>query len=493
MDFREVLTALRLRWWLPVGGLILGALAGLGMSLLATPMYTSRTQLFVSTTQTGSATDVYQGSQFSQQRVSSYAQLIAGEELAGRVIDSLGLRTSPEDLQERIRATVVPNSVLLDVSVSDPSPERARDVAGAVGTEFTRMISELERPDGASASPVKVSVVNRASLPDRPSEPRTLRNVALGGLAGLLLGAGLAVARARLDRSVRDADQAAELAKAPVIGTVLQDDALAKAHVIERNLTNRTSEDYRRLRTNLQFLSVDEPPKVIMISSALPAEGKTTLAINLGISLAEAGRRVTVVEADLRRPRVTRYLGMVAGVGLTNVLAGSADLDDVLQTFDHVTVMGAGPAPPNPGELLASGQMSAVLDKLRGANDFVIIDAPPLLPVADSTGLAPLVDGVLLSVRYGSTRTDQLEQAVATLERVHARTLGVVLNIVPRMAEIAAAYGYGYGYGYGSGKHRPDSVASAANAGPRTPGPADDRDGPSGTRRADADPAVRGA
>jgi receptor protein-tyrosine kinase len=169
---------------------------------------------------------------------------------------------------------------------------------------------------------------------------------------------------------------------------------------------------------------------------------------------------VTIVEADLRKPKVTRYLGMVGGVGLTNILAGTADLDEVIQRYgsEELSVIAAGPTPPNPGELLASSHMFALLDKLRAENDFVLVDAPPLLPVADSTGLAVFMDGVLLSVRYGSTRKEQLQQAAATLERVGAKTLGVILNIVPPKAELATAYGYGYAYGY----DQPGKGATAA-------------------------------
>jgi capsular exopolysaccharide synthesis family protein len=170
--------------------------------------------------------------------------------------------------------------------------------------------------------------------------------------------------------------------------------------------------------------------------------------INLGLALAEAGRRVTVVEADLRRPKVTRYLGLVGGVGLTNILAGTADVAEVIQYYgeDGLGVIAAGSTPPNPSELVASASMAELLEKLRASNDFVLIDSPPILPVADATGLAVIVDGVLLTVRYGSTRTDQLEQAAATVQRVGARTLGVILNIVPPKAEIASALGHGYGY-----------------------------------------------
>jgi receptor protein-tyrosine kinase len=273
-------------------------------------------------------------------------------------------------------------------------------------------------------------------------------NVAVGVAIGLLLAAAIAIARTRLDRTLRSPEEAAALVGAPVTATVVKDDALVTGHVVDWVNPTRVAEDYRRLRTNLQFLRVDDPPQVIMVSSAMPAEGKTTVVINLALALAEAGHQITVVDADLRRPRLTRYLGLVGGVGLTNVLAGTAEVGDVLQKYGDgsVSVVGAGPVPPNPSELLSSTNMSKLLDELREKSGYVLIDAPPLLPVADSTGLAVLVDGVLLSVRYGKTRKDQLQQAAAALDRVGGRTLGVILNMVSPKADVASAYGYGATY-----------------------------------------------
>jgi receptor protein-tyrosine kinase len=161
--------------------------------------------------------------------------------------------------------------------------------------------------------------------------------------------------------------------------------------------------------------------------------------------LASAGHRVAVIEADLRRPKVTEYLGMVGSVGLTNVLAGSAGLQEVLQPNARTgfTVLAAGPLPPNPGELLASAHMANLLAEIRTKNDYVLVDAPPLLPVADGTGLATLADGVLVSVRHGRTTYDQLKQAIDLVERVGARPLGLVLNIVPPGA-MTSRYDYAY-------------------------------------------------
>jgi len=435
-------------------GLLIGGLAALAISLSIAPVYTTHIQLFVSTTDSTSTSAVFQGSQFSQQRVASYATLVSGEEVSDRVIRDLGLNMTAEDLGRRITASVVPDTVLLDVTVKDSSAGRAKAIAEALGKEFTELVAELETPKEGGASPVKMTMVDDPEVPPGPSEPQTVRNVVLGLVGGLLLGILVTLARVRLDRSVKEPSDAEELGGAPVIGTVIRDDALESRHVVDRPNPTRATEYYRQLRTNLQFLNVDNPPQVIMVSSAMPAEGKTTTAINLAVALAEAGRKVTLVDADLRRSRVTAYLGIVSGVGLTNVLAGTADAFEVEQSPEDsgVTVIGAGPTPPNPSELLASQHMSSLIDELRGKNDFVLIDAPPLLPVADATGLAVLTDGVLLSVRYGKSRKDQLQQAATTLERVGARTLGLILNIVPPKAGITAAYGYGASYTE-EGKH----------------------------------------
>jgi capsular exopolysaccharide synthesis family protein len=458
VELREILTALRYAWWLPVIGLALGGGVALTMSQLQTPMYTSFTQLFVSTTDSGSTTEALSGSQLSQQRVTSYARLIAGEELASRVVDRLDLNMTSSELASEIEASVVTNTVLIDVTVTDSSPERARRIADSVGAEFAALAAELETPDASGTTPVKVTVTQQARAADEASSPKTVQNVLIGSLTGLLIGAALAVARLRLDRTVKDVDEAADLAEAPVIGTIIRDEVLVKRHVVVGRDNTRTVEDYRQLRTNLQFLDVDRPPRVIMVSSAVPSEGKTTVVVNLALALGEAGRRVTVIEADLRRPKVARYMGLVGGAGLTNILAGAAEVHEVVQSYGdgHVSVIASGPTPPNPGELLSSRQMSELIDKLRLENDFLLVDAPPLLPVADATGLAAAMDGVLLSVRYGSTTKAQLRQAAKALQRVNANTLGVILNIVPPKAGAAAAYGYGYSYESTapSGKHK---------------------------------------
>ena len=455
MNLREVLAALRRSWWVVVVCALFAAGAGWGVSALQTPLFTSSTQFFVATTNSATTLEIFQGSQFSEQRVASYAQLVEGQELAARVVDRMGSKAGlrADGLAREIAATPVPETVLIDVSVTDPSAQRARDIAAALGQEFPALVSELETYAPGMASPVRVAVTKAPEVADAASSPKTARNTALGLAVGLALGAVIALLRVRLDRSVRDPEEASALAGSPVIGVVLRDESLRTRHTIDSKGVNRTAESYRQLRTNLQFLNVDDPPRVIMVSSAVPSEGKTTVAVNLAITLADARLSVTLVEGDLRRPRVTRYMGLIGGAGLTNILSGSGGIDDVVQSYgeSQLKVIAAGATPPNPSELLSSSHMFRLIDQLRERSEFVLIDAPPLLPVADASGLAVIVDGVVLSVRYGKTKKDQLEQARLTLERIGARSLGIVLNIVPPGAQMSAAYGYGYNYSYDGG------------------------------------------
>jgi receptor protein-tyrosine kinase len=456
VNLRDALAALRASWWLPLVGLVVGGAVALLVGQQQTPMYTSHLQMFVSTTDATTTAAIFQGSQFSQQRAVSYAELLRSRDLAERVIDELGLDKTPEELIAQIAADAVTDTVVIRASVTDASPREAQRIAEAVGSEFAGLVAELERSAPEAQAPVRVSVVGAPELPREADGERVAEGVVVGLLLGALIGCGAAVLRRRMDRSVRGSEDAAASAGAPVLGAIALDEGLAARHLYDRAGSIRVAEDYRQLRTNLQFLDGKEPPKAVLVTSAVPSEGKTTVVLNVAAAMAETGRRVVVVEADLRSPRIASHLGLAADAGLIDVLAGKAALDDVLQPHgdSSVTILPAGQIPQKSGELLASGRMVTLLAQLREEHDFVLVDAPPLLPVADSRGLAVMVDGVLLTVRYGSTRRDLVAQAAAALQRVGATVLGVVLNMVPPKAEIAATYGY---------RHRPgDAVDNPA-------------------------------
>lgn len=449
MELKDVLQALRAGWWLLLAGLLVGVAAAGVVTWQTTPLYASSTQLFVSTTGTDDTSTAYQGNLFSQQRVTSYVQLLTGDQLAGRVIEQLGLEESPAELTESISATTIPDTVLLDVNVMRPSATEARNIAAALGQQFTALVTELETPEGATSSTVKVTVTEAPEAAAAPSSPQPLRNMALGALVGLLVGAGGAVVRERMDNTVKTSEDVAELTGAGLVGALLEDPNLHDQHVVtDDDGYSETAEAYRQIRTNLQFLHVDDPARTIVITSSLPGEGKTTIAVNLAVVLAQSGAKVALVEADLRRPRVTRYLGMISGAGVSNVLAGTATYDELIQPYGNgnLSVLAAGPMPPNPSEMLGSQQMRALLAEARRHNDYVLIDAPPLLPVTDGAVLSVAADGAILVARHGVTTQAQLRQAATNLHRIDAKLLGVVLNRIPPKA--AEGYGYGYSYAY---------------------------------------------
>lgn len=448
MDLKDVLQALRSGWWLLLLATLVGVAGAGAMTWTATPLYSSTTKLFVSTAATTDTSSAYTGNLFSQQRVTSYAELLAGVQLAGLVVEDLGLPLTPAEVASKVSATAVPETVILSVTVTDTSARRAQDIADSLGRQFARQVTQLETPEGAAGSTVKVTTVQPADHRPTPVSPDLQRNVGVGVVLGLLGGLGLSLLRGRLDNTVKGPDDVRRLSGSGVIGTVLEDPRLASEHLVTDLETHSpAAEAYRAIRTNLQFLDVDNPPRVIVVSSSVPGEGKSTLAVNLATVLAQSGSRVTLVEADLRRPRVTRYMGLISGAGLSNVLGGSATLYDVSQPWreGRLSVLGAGPMPPNPSEMLGSINMRKLLEHLRQTNDFVLIDAPPLLPVTDAAVLTALSDGCVLAVRFGKTRRDELAEATAALERVDGRLLGVVLNRVPASAR---AGGYSYSYSY---------------------------------------------
>ncbi|EFM11931.1 capsular exopolysaccharide family [Paenibacillus curdlanolyticus YK9] len=206
------------------------------------------------------------------------------------------------------------------------------------------------------------------------------------------------------------------------------------------------SEAYRTLRTNIQFSSVDEPIKVIMIASAQAGEGKTTTVTNLAITYAMEGKRVLLIDADLRKPSLHRMFDLSNRIGLTNLLAGQFHLSEVEQAtlVDNLTVIPSGPVPPNPSELLGSQKMKQLLAELKNQYDMILIDTPPNLAVPDGMIISANCDGVVLVVQAGKVKRDMVRKAKTNLDHVNARILGVVLNNVERK-QTEGYYYYYYG------------------------------------------------
>jgi capsular exopolysaccharide synthesis family protein len=431
----QYLRLIRERWITIALLTALGATGAAGFAHLQTPQYQAQAQLFVSTRAEGSdLSQLTQGVSFSQQRVKSYVDLITSPRVMADVIARLRLRTTPEELAVRVSASSPLDTVLLNISVQDASPARARDIANAVALAFPALVDRLENSGGAT-SPVSVSITRAAALPEVPVAPRVELDVALGLLVGLGLGVGAAVLRDSLDRSVTDRDQAAELVGAPVLGAVGDDPGTARDPLITSDPFAARAEAYRQVRTNIRFLAVDRAVRSLVVTGSVPSEGKTTVAANLALAIANGGESVVLVDADLRRPSIGDLFGIAGGVGLTSVLIGSVPVWDALQSWRPdlpLRVLTAGPIPPNPSELIGSARMGELIATLTAAGNTVVVDSPPLLPVTDAAVLARATDGALLVTRVGSTQSDQLSAATESLRQAGAAVLGVVLNRVPR-------------------------------------------------------------
>jgi capsular exopolysaccharide synthesis family protein len=425
-----------------------------------TPQYQASTRLFVSTTAGASASEIYQGNLFSQERVISYTKLITGDSLAQRTIDKLHLDMSKEQLRERVKASSAPNTVLIDVSVLDPSPARARDIADALSDEFVAMVSELETPEEGGRPDARVVVEQHASLPTHPVIPRKTLNLTVGLTLGVLLGIALAVLRDRLDNTVKNRQILEETTDSGLVATIPFDKVRRKDAAISfASDRSPIAEAFRELRTNLQFLEVDNPPRVLVVTSSLPGEGKTTTAINIALALAEADHKVVLIDGDMRRPTVDSYLGLIGSVGFSTVLTGRASLPEVLQRtrYPGLTVLTSGAIPPNPSELMGTKSAHKVLSELRAGFDYVIVDSSPLLAVTDAAVLAAASDGVLIIARFGETKRDQLAHGVGNLKNVGARILGTIFTMMPTRGNDSYYY-YSY-YGEkerASGNHRVD-------------------------------------
>lgn len=468
MELRDYVRVLRKR---SLSILLLAAIGlGIAIALTATTprTYTATAESFVAistSSENRNNIGVLQSAEFAQARVKSYTLIVTSPEVLQPVVAELNLPYSAAALAGSVSATNPAQTVLLEITATDVNPQTAAQIANAAAVQLGKVIENIETPTSQSIPPVKVSLIQPAPVPTSPSAPKRTVNYALGLMLGLGVGLAWAFVRESLDTTVKTTMELDKLAQAPSLGSVLFD-ANAKTQVLSAlDATAIQSEGYRTVRTNLQFINVDDPVRAFVVTSAAPGDGKTTVACNLAIALAQADKKVCLVESDLRRPRVTEYLQMNSGIGLTEVLAGQVPLSDALQSWGGgmLHVLPPGSIPPNPSELLGSHQMAQVIQSLKNDFDVVILDTPPLLAVSDAAVLASQADGAVVVVRYGKSSRDAVRHAVGSLEQIDAEVLGTVLNAVP--AKRGCGYGYGYGYGVAENKGK-NRVAKAGSVGP---------------------------
>jgi capsular exopolysaccharide synthesis family protein len=322
-------------------------------------------------------------------------------------------------------------------------------------------------------------LVQPATASASPSSPKRAQDALIAALIGLVAGIGFALLRDRLDDRIRSkADLEATVGGLPAIGLIPMAgewrDSTSPFLISAGRSKSPAAEAYRGLRTSIQFAALDNPIKVLQITSPAKADGKTTTSANLAWTMAEAGQNVVLVGCDLRRPRIHEFFGISNQMGLTSVLLGEVPLAEALQPVadqPRLRILASGPIPPNPSELLSSRAVGEIFTALSNHADIVLIDSAPVLPVTDAAVLATRVDATILIAAAGISTRRETARALETLTRVGASIIGVVLNRAPD-TDAYVYYGYGYGYGYGSGyEEKPednDTNGTNGNSGGRS-------------------------
>lgn len=413
----------------------------------------------------------------AKSKAANYQSVATSRLVAERVVQTLGINSSPEALLGSITAKVNPGTAELIVTAQAVDPATAQHVADTWVRALADQVKEIESITAAENATkdvtpvVRVVPLGQAVLPTAPVSPNVKLILGIGALGGLIMGLAYALLRNHLDRRLRDPDAIERRFGVPVIGTLPVDSRLeGKSTVLEDGITGSSragkgshaiTEALRELRTNLQFIDVDNPPRIIVVTSSVPSEGKSTVTANLAVAMAAAGDNIVVVDGDLRRPTVVDVFGLIPGVGVTDVLTGNADLGDVLQQWgpmENLHVLGSGRIPPNPSELLGSRAMKSLLTTLS-QDAIVLIDAPPLLPVTDAAVLTRVSDGAIVVIRAGKTTEDELGKSLGNLERAKGHVLGTILNCVPTSGSGL----YGYYSSYASSENAPTQVSAYAD------------------------------
>lgn len=439
VELNQYLRTLRERWRSAaiVALLVLGAVGA--VTALQPVTYQSSSRIFVQARGGEGGGDLTSSTTYADQQIWSYADLATTPFVLEQVIADLGLRTTVPELADRIQVTVPSDTLMLEVSASSGDPQMAAAIANSVAETLQERVAELS-PDGVG---VDLLIVEPAISPSSPSSPDITRNMLLGVVLAALAGFGTATIRAVLNNKVRSAEDVEGGDRRTVLGKIPFSRGSEDAQrVLLDSPYSAAAEAYRDLRTNLQFVQFGANRRSVMVTSSLPGEGKSTVAVNLAHVMAMSGMRVLLIDSDLRAPSVHRILGLEGEAGLTTVLIGQAELADVTQSagVDGLDVLTAGAIPPNPSELLGSAAMADLLDDVARRYEAVFIDAPPALPVTDAAVLSRSVGGVLVLAQTDRVRRTEFDRALAKLEAVDARIIGILMNCVRGMSESKYVY-----------------------------------------------------
>lgn len=426
----EYFRALRRSWVALLLLTVLGAVAALGYALSTPDQYRASASVFVSANDTGTSEALLAGNRFSQDAVQSFVELATLPAVLDPVITRLGLDTSAPALAKRLAVSAPLDTTIIEIDATDTDATRAARIARAAADSLITQSGRLAPTYKGDVS-LSMRVVAAPSVPTEPIGLPWWLAVLIGAIGGLALGVVVALARQVFDTRVVHEDDLVQQTGVPLLGTVRR--SAGGPLAVRDRPGSEVTEDHRRLMTNVEFAGLEDRITIVAITSPRAGEGKTTVALNLALAAAERGSRVLLVDADLRRPATAAYAGVDASVGLVEVLRGGAALGDAVRTIPgtRAELLPAGSLPPNPGQLVGSAAMAGLLTSLRQQYDLVLLDAPPLLPVADALTLSTLADGVVVVAAWGETRLPDLDRSLDSLDQIDTTVLGLAVTRVP--------------------------------------------------------------
>lgn len=441
MTILDVVRMLRVNLKILLAGLVIGALLGFGYSLLQPKVYASTATGYVTVGDGAGIGDVISGSAAAKEKASAYLAFVNSGPVADEIVAANpDLNLTRGQVQGNLTATVDANSALIRVSATGNTPQAAQALANSSLEAVAKVANSLE-----GSSTVRVIPLEDATVSSTPVSPDTKKLTGMGAIAGFALVLAVIFLRRTIDTKLRTREDATKATDAGVLGVLPLSDELTEENILHSDSDHVSQEAIRQMRTNLRFVNVDNPPRSLIVTSAEPGEGKSTVSTSIARALADAGEPVIIIDADLRRPTIAKKFKIDSKIGLTQVLAGQVELADAVRQFEdtQLFILPAGRIPPNPSELLGSDKMRQLIAELSGEFT-VIVDVPPVLPVTDAALLSTAVDGVVLVGSVGKTRKENLAEAASNLRKVSANLLGIVINRAPRTGLGNTYYGFAY-------------------------------------------------
>lgn len=492
MTVKEFLGILVRRWPIVLVTFILVLGAAVYVTSRMAPVYSASATTYFSASQEvvvppqtpkDKATRVTQTTALSKQDLDTYTQILHSPTIQEELRQAAGL---PPGIGFGIRASVGETTNVMTFESQAASAEHAAAVANGAGPALAKGGAKFASLLSAANATITPVVVSPAVAAAAPVSPNWTRNLLLGAFTGLALGIGLALLRHAGDTKIRNDDHITSISDRPILGHLPLVRANAVGDVdVDSDPLGQYAEAMRRLRTNVRYVDVTTRGHAFVLTSPVPREGKTTTVVNLARAMAQSGIRVLLIDADLRKPTVHKHLGLEGSAGLTSILVGAATPEEVIHEMpgSNLAVLASGEVPPNPSELLGSESMATLFAELSARYDFILVDAPPLVPVIDAVLLQRLTRGLIMVVAVDHTRRRELESALRSLETVGAQAAGFAVNMAGSPSDGAYRYRYRY-YGYGHrddkrGGHRRRTSwlgrrkAVATGSGKATPPPAD--------------------